>query len=280
MYNKEEYKKKAEERTKNLQKNLKELSNQLITDVDKLDKIIDSWRENLYRYSAYNIFSANVQLLKRKGKTISALGSYRKWKKEERYVKKGETALYILAPFTYKKKDNPDLEEDEDMEELITSFRSVPVFDISQTQGKPLNYTKSNNELISETDIQFNDLISYCPIPVFLDNIKGGGWTDGEKICINEESNNQNRICTLFHELAHTQLHFSKEGKQKSRSIQELEAEAVSYCLSRLIGLKNNTAGAYLKSWKGTSEKLENSGLEIIKTADKISRYLLKDIIN
>lgn len=274
-YDKKEFKKKAEVRTNKLQKILKELSNQLIIDIEKLDKIIDSWKENLYSYSAYNIFSANIQLMKIKGKPMTALNSYRRWQKEKRYVKKGEKALFILAPITYKKEDPEELE---DMEEVITCFRSVPVFDISQTEGEALNYTKSNNKLISKTNIKFNDLIKYSPIPVFLDNIHGRGWTDGERICINKESNNQNRICSLFHELGHYELHFTEDGKNKSNNIKELEAEATSYCLSRLIGLENDTAGAYLKAWKGTNEKLDKSGLEIIKTADKISRYLLKDI--
>lgn len=118
--------------------------------------------------------------------------------KENRHVKKGEKALFILAPLTYKKEDSEELEED--MEELITCFRSVPVFDISKTDGDPLNYTKTNNKLISQTSIKFNDLIKYSPATVFLDNINGGGWTDGKKICINKESNNQNKICSLFHE--------------------------------------------------------------------------------
>lgn len=61
--------------------------------------------------------------------------------------------------------------------------------------------------------------------------------------------------------------------------MKELEAEAISYCLSRLIGLKNDKAGAYLREWECTNEKLDKSGLEIIKTADKISRYLLKDTL-
>lgn len=171
MYNKKRFKKKAEERTKKLQKNLKELSNQLITDVDKLDKIIDSWRENLYSYSAYNIFSANIQLMRMKGKPVTALNSYKQWQKENRNVKKGEKAIFVFALITTKKKEND--EELEDMEELITCFRSVPVFDISQTEGEVLNYAESNNKLISETNIKFEDLVKYSPIPVFLDNIKG-----------------------------------------------------------------------------------------------------------
>lgn len=149
MHNKKEFKKKAKERTKNLQKNLKELSNQPITDIDKLDKIIDSWRENLYIYSAYNIFSANIQLMRKKGKPVSALNSYKRWQKEKRNVKKGEIAIFVLAPITSKKKEED--EELEEMEELITSFRSVPVFDISQTEGEALNYTKTNNKLISNS---------------------------------------------------------------------------------------------------------------------------------
>lgn len=163
-------------------------------------------------------------------------------------MKKGEKALFVLAPISSKKKENN--EELEDMEEIITSFRPVPVFDISQTEGEALNYTKSNNKLISETNIKFKDLVKYSLILVFMDNIKGGRWTDGKRMCINKESNNQNRIYSLFHELAHYELYFSKEGKQKIKEVKELEAEAINYCLSRLIGLENDTAGAYLRAWK------------------------------
>lgn len=49
--------------------------------------------------------------------------------------------------------------------------------------------------------------------------------------------------------------------------MKELEAKAISYCLSRLIGLENDTAGAYLRAWKDTKEKLDKSWLEIIKNS-------------
>lgn len=55
--------------------------------------------------------------------------------------------------------------------------------------------------------------------------------------------------------LWHYELHFSKDGKNKNNNVKKLEAEAISYCSSRLIGLKNDTAGAYLKLCKGTKRK-------------------------
>ena len=79
---------------------------------------------------------------------------YNKWKNQfERHVKRGEHGITIIAPTPYKKKIEeqkldpdtkaPMLDKDgkvimEEKEIEIPLFRPVKVFDISQTDGKPL----------------------------------------------------------------------------------------------------------------------------------------------
>ena len=79
---------------------------------------------------------------------------YNKWKNQfERHVKKGERGITIIAPTPYKKKiEEQKLDPDthapmldangrvvmEEKEVEIPLFRPVKVFDVSQTDGKPL----------------------------------------------------------------------------------------------------------------------------------------------
>ncbi len=58
-----------------------------------------------------------------------------------RFVKKGERAIRILAP-RLKQAEN---EETGEMEEKCIGFISVPVIDVSQTDGDPLPLTNLNS---------------------------------------------------------------------------------------------------------------------------------------
>ena len=82
------------------------------------------------------------------------VAGFNKWKNQfERHVKKGEHGITIIAPTPYKKKieemkRDPDthapiLDADgkavmAEQEIAIPMFRPVKVFDVSQTDGKPL----------------------------------------------------------------------------------------------------------------------------------------------
>jgi len=274
-YDKEKWKKDKKEQVKSLKDSLKKLSNELITDTDKLKKLAESWSNQLYSYSAQNLFTANFQLIANKGRMVSALGSYKRWKDEERYVNKGEKALHILAPIFTKIKDKNGEEE-----KVISFFKTVPVFDISQTNGKACKYVSETNKLISETEFKFEDLKANCKCEVKLESLSYGGHTDGESITVNIDHTNEGKIANMFHELAHLESHYTKEGKELDRRTKELEAEAVSYLLCELIGIENKKSAVYINSWKGGAKELEKSGQRVLKTADKIAKYVFKGILN
>ncbi|WP_242994141.1 ArdC family protein, partial [Clostridium sp. AM34-11AC] len=104
------------------------------------------------RFHRYSVNNTMLIYMQKPDATLVA--GYNKWKDQfERHVKKGERGITIIAPTPYKKKIEeqkldpdtkaPILDKDgkivtEEKEIEIPMFRPVKVFDVSQTDGKPL----------------------------------------------------------------------------------------------------------------------------------------------
>lgn len=104
------------------------------------------------RFHRYSVNNTMLIYMQKPDATLVA--GYNKWKDQfERHVKKGEHGITIIAPTPYKKKIEeqkldpdtkaPILDKDgkivtEEKEIEIPMFRPVKVFDVSQTDGKPL----------------------------------------------------------------------------------------------------------------------------------------------
>ena len=61
---------------------------------------------------------------------------FRQWQKVGRSVKKGQKAFHILAPMTFRRRDDESEEDSEDR--VLRGFRVVPVFGYGQTEGESL----------------------------------------------------------------------------------------------------------------------------------------------
>lgn len=115
----------------------------------------EKYRQYLSVMSRFHRYSVNNTILiymQRPDATLVA--GFTKWKNQfDRHVKKGERGITIIAPTPYKKKveeakrdpdtQAPVLDSDgkevmEEREIVIPMFRPVKVFDVSQTDGKPL----------------------------------------------------------------------------------------------------------------------------------------------
>src|SRR5690625_4915918 len=83
------------------------------------------FRAQFHSYSFFNSLLILSQL-----PTATLVSGYRKWKEMGRQVRKGERGIRILAPMLRK---DPDDEE----RKVLTGFREVSVFDVSQTDGEP-----------------------------------------------------------------------------------------------------------------------------------------------
>lgn len=255
---------------KELRQIQKQLVDEILTNPDGLKAISKSKTAALtgfHDYSFNNLVLANIELWTRTGKGIELLAPYKKWADVNRHVKKGEKALRIIAPIQKKVG-----EDDDGNPEYVTWFKSVPVFDVSQTDGEPLvkSFAKS------EFDYSLNEITSRNAVKVnFTDEELRRGYTDGKEIWISSKVPKDRQICTYFHELAHIHLHF-KGGEPIERETKELEAEAVSFIVSNFIGVYDKSSPAYILDWTEKydddkrTELLKGKGSNVLKTAQKI----------
>lgn len=248
-----------------LQDKLDGLINDLVRDPEKLDEFSRAWSGGFYRYSLRNYMLARVQ----RPEGISILAGFNKWKNEHnRTVRKGEKALYIYAPRIAKDKEDP---ENEDKQHIY--FIYVPVFDISQTDGEPVEVAARSYVVGDAQD--FDALAACSPVPVHIKPVSmTAGQTNGKEIVVaTEDKSHPQAVATLFHEWAHVLLHFGDE--QLSGSQKELEAEAVSFIVSAACGIDNTGSAYYIGGWTKDAD-VEVRGSKIITTAQKILKAIEK----
>lgn len=260
-------------RANELKKIQKQLCDEFITDTEKIDLIMNQYKQILngfHNYSIMNLISAYFQHYEKTGESIEILASYKTWQKKGRQVKKGEKGLKILVPYKYKIKDE---ETDEVIGEKVY-FKIGNVFDLSQTTGDRLEKDYTSNNF----NITFNEITAQLPeVPVILTNKElERGSTDGHKIWISTHISDTEKICTLFHELAHMKLHFGKDRKKLTKGIKELEAETVSYIISSYLGIVNEESSSYIKHWYNDNPNgtIEGLGEKLINTANEIINEL------
>ncbi|WP_405323336.1 ArdC-like ssDNA-binding domain-containing protein [Methanobrevibacter sp.] len=251
-----------------LREKQKELCDSFILDTDKMDEIMRKHTQKMvqgefHNYSINNILLADFQLYMRTGETTELLAPYKRWNKINRYVKKGSKALYILAPIFYEEE-----QEDGTIESKVW-FKRVPVYDLSMTDGEKFepDYVKY------EGNITFQDIIERTNIEVIMSNKEiTRGYTDGKKIWISKHISDPQKVCVFFHELTHYKLHFGSDRDQLTKSVKELDAEAVSFMISSVLGIKNEESGAYIRGWAGSNapDEIKGHGSKLIRTAQEI----------
>lgn len=264
----------SKEKINELRRSQQKLCDEFITDIEKMDIIMSQytkWNEKLvdngfHHYSLRNLILANGQLFSRKNQCIELLAPYRRWQKVDRQVRKGEKALWILAPIQKKIKEAENPDEDD---KYVTWFKRVPVFDLSQTDGEKL----FDDWVSGESTISWQQLMERSRKEIILTSkTYENGATDGEKIWISENYGDDRKICVYLHELAHTKLHFGEDRKELDTPTKELEAETVSYMTAKAIGLNNEQSASYIKNWYAENpiEEIKNKGTKLINCAVEI----------
>jgi antirestriction protein ArdC len=79
----------------------------------------------------------NVLLIASQRPTATHVAGYHMWNQLGRSVKKGEKGIMIFAPMVVKQKTVPDQNEAREPSHLA-GFRTAYVFDVAQTEGRPL----------------------------------------------------------------------------------------------------------------------------------------------
>ena len=237
-----------------------------------------------HRYSYGNILLISLQ---RSGATRVA--GFQAWKKLGRHVRKGESGIKILAPVVHRRKtrdvgDDSDLKVANEDEATATrkspvAFRSVHVFDVSQTEGKPLPEFARVSGDPGDHVVRIRQQITDAGIQLGTDHIPGGaeGVSTGGAIVIRPGLSPAEEFSVLVHEFAHELLHRGKRRNETTRRIRETEAEAVAFAVSRAIGLQTGTSSSdYIQLYNGSRETLQESLHHIRECAARILDNLLE----
>ena len=257
---------------------------------EKIDQVQTSseFKKVLKFFSKFHNYSYhNSMLILMQKPESSFVAGYRQWQKKfNRYVKKGEKGIAILAPFTYKKEVkksnvNSNLDDEETVEVKKTYFNTVYVFDISQTEGEPvpdldMEIANTNKELISL-------LLNYAEsqeIEVIIKPLPGktDGYSKGGEIVVDADANETEQASILVHELAHEHLHFNSESNSLnlSKEILEMEAEAVAFVVMDYFNIESKS-DKYLALYKESYDLME-SFKRINDISSRILDYLLASV--
>ena len=182
------------------------------------------------KFHRYSVNNTMLIYMQRPDATLVA--GFNKWKNQfERHVKKGEHGITIIAPTPYKKKieemkrdpdtQAPILDADgkavmEEKEIEIPMFRPVKVFDVSQTDGKPLpELASSLSGTVPHYEAFLEAVRRSAPVPIEFEpmaaNMDGYFSSEQQRIALREGMSEVQTISAAVHETAHSKLHDPKK---------------------------------------------------------------------
>ena len=224
------------------------------------------------KYSFRNIMVARAQI-----PHASYIASFNRWKELSRNVIKGEKAIYIFAPRFAKVENEVSGEE----ETKLIGYITVPVFDISQTEGKPLPIDKI--KLLLEGESEEADHIfevakkmaaaDNCPVTIESAGSANGYYSISEhKIVVDPKLSGNHRAKTTVHELVHSRVHRKGMVEKTTAEEREIVAEGTAFVVCSYFGLDTSDYSfRYVRSWSSDGgQSLMKYGELIQKTSSKL----------
>jgi hypothetical protein len=245
--------------------NIKLLIDQL--DAGKSDALTN-YLTAMSRFHNYSF--GNVLEIARQMPTATRVAGFYTWKNMGRSVNAGSKGIRILAPMIgvrRKKDDEAKKDITKQNEKVLLGFRNAYVFDISQTNGVDL---PNLHEVSGDPGDNIDRLAAFVESRgvqlVYNANIAPAlGMSYGGRIAILPGQSKAEEFSTLVHETAHELLHKAERRTATTKTIRELEAEAVAFVVGKAVGLKNETASAdYIQLYQGNASLLAES-LEVIQ---------------
>ncbi len=307
--------------TKTNKERLKEITDGIEQGIKDLFQS-DRYRQYLSVMSRFHHYSVNnTMLIYMQRPDASLVAGFQKWKNQfGRHVKQGERGITIIAPTPFKKKIeevklDPDtkaplLDPDgkeivEEKEISIAMFKPVKVFDVAQTEGKPLPHLASTlTGSVEQYEVFVEALRRSAPVPISFKAIEPN--TDGffspsdQAITIREGMSQVQTVCAMVHEIAHSKLHnyekqqaeaaADKDGAEvvkKDRNTEEVEAESISYAVCQYYGIETGensfgyiatwSQGKELKELRASLETINKTASELISDVDRNFKEICKE---
>ena len=262
-------------KTNHARKVSKQAFNELVEAVEagKSQKLVE-YLKAMGRFHNYSL--GNAIMIGFQKPDATHVAGFRTWQRLGRHVKRNEKGIAIMAPIVWRKKvTHADGEDDQQnrKEETTLAFKTAYVFDVSQTDGKPLpEFARVNGdpsvyaERLREYVTSKGIMLEYSDAIGSAEGVSSGGLIRLKKGLTAAEE-----LSVLAHEAAHERLHKNKDNTPKDRKVRETEAEAVAFVVCHGIGLDTNSVSSdYIQLYNGDKETLIKSLERIQRTAAEI----------
>ena len=256
----------------------------VIVESGQLRRWLDAMASNgLNRWSLNNRLTALIQLARRGGSLDDAhMMGFKQWKTLDRNVVKGQESIRILAPIIRKvREEDPNGTVRE--KQIVTGFKSVAVFDVSQTEGAalpeaPLRPTAGEGTpgtleglqaRVRAANYQYEETIIPGCVPETGQGTLGYTVPATKKIVVDQRLSGSQKASTIAHELAHIHCgHVDGDYQQylTHRGHMETEAEMTAYMVNRSRGADRDSAAefspGYIASWSGGKSDVIHSAMD------------------
>ena len=230
------------------------------------------------RFHRYSFNNCLLIALQKPDATFVA--GFQRWKELNRFVRKGEKGMMILAPLVKRSKRDEETRRDEDEPPAkVVGFRTAYVFDVSQTAGDELPQMSVISGDPGDLPDTLRRLIARSGVELRYEESLGGalGVSEGGRIAILQELAPAEEFAVLAHELAHELLHRTERRKETTKIIRELEAEAVAFIVCRSAGLESlERSSDYIQLYQGDKELFLASLNHIQRVAAQIVDGLIE----
>ncbi len=281
---------------KTMKDQLKEITDQLEAGIEEVFTS-DNYKNYLSTMAKFHKYSFNNTLLiAMQNPDATLVAGYNAWQRKfHRHVKKGEKAIKIIAPMTFK--GTQEVEKvDPVTREIILNARGEPetekrevsyqrfkvsnVFDYSQTEGDPIPTLEVPELTGDQKDFEvFMEAVrKVSPVPIRFDDIPGearGYYNNATKeIVIKKGMPEIQTIKTAVHELGHSLCHdrdfLQAAGEKKDRVTMELEAESIAFCVCSFLRLDQDVGEysfPYIAGWAADRDRsVLRESMDLIRT--------------
>ena len=301
-----------------IKEQIKKLTDQIEAGIKALFQSgdLEKYQAYLRTMSHFHHYSVNNQMLIfSQCPHATLVAGYQKWQNQfSRHVLRGEKGISILAPTPYKikvekEKLDPDtklplLDADgntitEEKEVQIPMFRPVKVFDVSQTDGKPLPERVQSPvaELtgnVEHYEAFMEALRRVSPVPIEMkplsNDLDGFFSPSKQSITLRDGMSEVQTVCAAVHEIAHSKLHdYAKQpnSQPKDSSTEEIEAEGIAYTVCAYFGIETsaNSFGYVatwskdkdLKAFKDSLDTIRKTSSELISGVEQQFKEICKE---
>ena len=301
-----------------IKEQIKKLTDQIEAGIKALFQSgdLEKYQAYLHTMSHFHHYSVNNQMLIfSQCPHATLVAGYQKWQNQfSRHVLRGEKGISILAPTPYKIKVEkekldpvtklPLLDADgntitEEKEVQIPMFRPVKVFDVSQTDGKPLPERVQSPvaELtgnVEHYEAFMEALRRISPVPIEMkplsNDLDGFFSPSKQSITLRDGMSEVQTVCAAVHEIAHSKLHdYAKlpNSQPKDSNTEEIEAESIAYTVCAYFGIETsaNSFGYVatwskdkdLKAFKDSLDTIRKTSSELISGVEQQFKEICKE---